>query len=451
MYKRLMCLLVVACIAISIVGCGATAPSDSGVSDAKGENPATGGTSAKVSNEKVKFSLWHPYVGADALAKPIETLMGEFREKYPNYDVDEQKIPIDQYRTKLKTQAAAGQLPECFLIWPNAMTKEFAKANLLADIDDFLSKNADWKKEFNESAIDQFTVDGKTYAVGNGITVTSVIYYNKGLFDKHKLAFPKTFSELKAAVIEFKNNGIIPIAHGNKGKWPAQSTVFSLLANRETGSEWLDNVLNKKGAQFTDPEFVKALSDYKELCDLGAFNKDYNTIDNVQMRDYFCKGQAAMMIDGTWALPDLQTKALAEVKSNIEMDILPAFEGGKGDADVMSGVSANGFAISAKADAKQKAAIEDLILSLTGKDAQKLFAEVSQQAPSYKNLVLDEKGADPLFVKLCELIKKHSLVAVYDSALNSEQTEAINTGLQSISVGQKKPEDVAKKMQALVK
>jgi raffinose/stachyose/melibiose transport system substrate-binding protein len=405
---------------------------------------------AGADSEPVKFTLWHSYVGADMRAPFMDEILKKFSAEYPDIKIVEEQIPRDQYQTKLKTLAAAGQLPDAFVLWPNAMTQEFAKAGLLADINDLLEQNPDWKNSFVAPALKEFTVGGKTYSAGIGVSVTSIVYYNKALFAKYKLAYPKTYKQLLNVVKVFKKNGVIPITLGNKPKWPAQSTIFSLMANRRTGSEWLDNVLSKKGAKFTDKQFVAALKDLKTLTDLGAFNKDYNSLDNVQMRDYFYRGQAAMMIDGSWALTDMISKAPDALKKNIEMGVLPAFEGGKGDPNVMSGVSATGIVVSAKASPKQKEAIKKLIKFVTDKNAQQLYVKSSIPV-SFKNVDIDPGKVDPLFAKLVDLIKKHPFVTVYDSALNSEQTEIINNGLQAVMMGMQKPEDLAKQLQAAVK
>lgn len=430
MKKRVICLFLASLMLLGIMGYS---------SNADAENTSS-----------VKFTLWHSYVGADQRAKFMDDIMAQFRNAYPDIEVVEEKIPRDQYQTKLKTLAAAGALPEAFILWPNAMTIEFAKANLISDINDLLEQNPEWRDGFVAAALDEFTVNGKTYSAGLGISVTSIVYYNKALFEKYNLTFPKTYTELKEVIKVFKKNGVIPIALGNKPKWPVQSTIFSCLANRETGSEWLTNVLAKKGAKFTDAQFIEALRKLKELTDLGAFNKDYNSLDNVQMRDYFYKGQAAMMIDGSWALPDIIKKAPESLKKDMEMDIFPAIEGGKGDPNVMSGVSSTGIVINAKATPKQKEAIKKLIMFITNTNAQLEYTKHNIPV-SYKNITVDPGKANPLYLKLVDLIKKYPLVTVYDSALNSEQTEIINNGLQAVMIGMQKPEDLAKQLQAAVK
>jgi ABC-type sugar transport system, periplasmic component len=405
---------------------------------------------ASATGEKVKFSLWHSYVGADQRAEFMADRMAAFKAAHPEYDIDEQLIPRDQYQTKLKTMAAAGELPDAFLLWPNAMTVEFAKAGLLSDINDLLAANPAWKNAFSSRALDEFTVDGKTYSAAEGVSLTSVVFYNKAIFAKYGVKYPTTYDELKAAIKVFAKNGVIPIAHGNKPKWPAQSTIFSCLANRVTGTKWLEDAIAKRnGAKFTDAAFVDALTRMKELADLGAFNKDYNTIDNVQMRSYFYRGEAAMMIDGSWALADMIANAPADVKANTELGVFPSF-GGKGDPNVMCGVAATGIVISAKASPAQKAAIGQLIMFLSGEESQKLFPKYNVPI-SLKTIAIDRASLDPIYAKMLDLIAAHPLVTVYDSALNSEMASIVNDGLQAVMIGAQKPADLAKQLQASLK
>ncbi|MCJ7691119.1 MAG: extracellular solute-binding protein [Clostridiaceae bacterium] len=432
MKKRILSMVLVLGILVSSSGCSN--------SNKKSEEPSTAGNA-----ETVKFSLWHSFVGADQRAEFMADRIKAFKVKYPNIEIDEQKMPRDQYQTKLKTQAAAGELPDAFLLWPNAMTKEFVKSDLITDINDLLAENKEWKDGFIPRALEEFTVDDKTYSAALGVSLTSMVFYNKAIFDKYGVEYPKTYEELKGAIKVFAVNDIIPIALGNKAKWPAQSTIFSMMANRETGTEWLENVLAKKGAAFTDPEFVSALTKLQEMTNLGAFNKDYNSIDEVQVRDYFYKGEAAMFIGGSWVLPDMISKASEELKKNLEISILPAFTDGKGDPNVMTGVSSTGIVMSSKVSPEQKDAIGKLIMFLTNADSQKLYAKYNIPV-SYKDVNLDGIEIDPIYVKTNELIKNHPLVTVYDSALNSELTNILNNGLQGIMVGEK-PEDLAKQLQ----
>ncbi len=454
MSKRILSIILMGCMLITLVGCSSKSQETQSEPVASNTTETTTETTKTEDKqeepvEKVKFTLWHSFVGADQRAEFMEKRMNDFRALHPEYEIEEQKMPRDQYQTKLKTEAAAGELPDAFLIWPNAMTKEFASASLLKDINGYLDANAQWRDSFVGRALDEFTVDGKTYTASLGVSITSIVFYNKALFEQYNLEFPTSYAELLNVITVFKNNGVIPIALGNKAKWPAQSTIFSCLANRVTGSEWLDSALSGTGSKFTDPEFVTALAKLKELTDIGAFNKDYNTIDEVEVRSYFYKGEAAMMIGGSWILPDMIKNAPEELKANVEMTILPAFEDGKGDPNTMSGVSSTGIVMSSKVSPEQQAAIQELIQFLTNEESQIMYASYNIPVSS-KTVEINESELDPLYNKMLTLIKNYSLVAVYDSAMNSELTDIVNNGLQGVMIGSQTPEELAGELQKAV-
>ncbi|WP_070000623.1 extracellular solute-binding protein [Cellulosilyticum sp. I15G10I2] len=436
MFKKIVNLLLILGLVGTSVGCGQQVNSNKEVNNEV----------AIEQDQTVKFTLWHSFVGEDQRADFMAKRMEQFRELHPEYIIDEQKIPRDQYQTKLKTEAAAGQLPDAFLIWPNAMTKEFVDSSLIKDISSYLEENPEWKNSFTSKALDEFTFNGKTYSAGLGISITSILFYNKALFDQYGLKAPETYEELKEVIGVFNEKGIIPIALGNKAKWPVQSTIFSNLANRQTGSEWLESVLGRSGSKFTDQEFIEALHKMKELVDIGAFNKDYNSIDEVQMRSYFYKGEAAMMIGGSWILPEMIKNAPDDIKENVELTILPKLEDGKGDPSTMSGVSSTGIAISAKVTPEQEAAIKKLIQFLTDDDAQKMYA-ASNIPVSSVTVNISEMDLDPAYKKMVSLIQKYPMVTVYDSALNSELTDIVNNGLQAVMLGAVQPEQLANDLQ----
>lgn len=431
-YVRVVSLVLSVLMLLGISGCGSKEVNNN--SDGK--------------QKEIELTYWHIFVGADAQAKSMDTLMNEFAKSHPNIKITEEKIPHDQYKTKLKTQAAAKQLPDIFIIWPNVMTKEFVSAGLITDITDYLNNNAEWKNGFNKGSFNDYTVDGKIYSVPLSSTVCSVVYYNKALFDKYGLQYPKTFDDLKNVVSVFKNNGIIPIAFGDKEKWPAQSCLFSLFADRMTGTEWFSKAVSKNGAKFTDAEFVDALKRFKELADLGAFNSDYLTIDDVQARDYFYSGKAAMTINGSWMMGDVSKKASEDVIKNIGVEGLPVFSDGKGLPNTVAGATGIGPAINSKISKEKKEAALELIKFISDKHAFETYASDNILVPY--NVKVDESKSDPVFAKLIGLVQKNSIIPVYDSMLSSEATEQLNNGLQELLLEKSSPDEIAQKIQKSV-
>lgn len=395
--------------------------------------------------EKVSISIWHNWTGQDAKAVAMRKIIEDFRADHPEIEVVDEGLPTDGLRTRLRTVAAADEMPELFVMFPDAMTKEFVKGNLLQPIDDELNANPEWRDNFIPNALDGFTVDGKVYSVPMNLAPSSFVFYNDALFKQHNVKVPETWEELQTAVQSFKENGVIPIALGNKTNWVAQSTFFSTVADRITGTDWFLKAAQQDGAKFTDPEFIEALKMFQELGELGAFQEGFNSLDETQMMQLYFQGNAAMVINGGWALANLVNNAPPEVLDNTHITIVPAIPGGKGAPDTTSGVVGTGLGVSKKLSGSQKEAAMKLFYALAGPDGQKATLE-SSTLVSY-NIELDKSKAHPLFVELYELIQNVKIVPVYDSKLGSATVEVVNNGLQELLMGGN-AEDIAAKIQS---
>ncbi|OPJ54721.1 extracellular solute-binding protein [Clostridium oryzae] len=406
----------------------------------------TGSASGKSST--VNLSYWNIFVGADAHTKYMKQLLNDFKSANPKIKITEQGIPNDQYKTKLQTQAAAKQLPDMFINWPGALTQQFANNGLVTDITDTLNSNTDWKNGFFKGSYDDYTVNGKVYSVPIEESLTSVVYYNKTLFDKYNLQYPKTFDDLLKVVKVFNSHNIIPISMGDKASWMAQSCIMSSMGDHMTGTDWFKNAAANKGNKFTDPIFIKALDKLKQLSDAKAFNKDFMTLDDTQQRNAFANGKAAMMIDGSWAINDLATKASADTLKNIEVGQIPGFTDGKGDQSTLAGATGIGVEINSQiSKAKQTAALK-FIQFITSEKSFETAVKNNVLVPY--NVTLDTSGLNPVFVKTMKLSKEHSLSPAYDSLLSAPAAEATNNGLQSLLVGQSDSKTVAKQIQNAV-
>lgn len=395
--------------------------------------------------EKVSISIWHNWTGQDAKAVAMRKIIEDFRADHPEIEVVDEGLPTDGLRTRLRTVAAADEMPELFVMFPDAMTKEFVKGNLLQPIDDELNANPEWRDNFIPNALDGFTVDGKVYSVPMNLAPSSFVFYNDALFKQHNVKVPETWEELQTAVQTFKENGVIPIALGNKTNWVAQSTFFSTVADRITGTDWFLKAVEQDGAKFTDPEFIEALKMFQELGEFGAFQEGFNSLDETQMMQLYFQGNAAMVINGGWALANLVNNAPPEVLDNTHITIVPAIPGGKGAPDTTSGVVGTGLGVSKKLSGSQKEAAMKLFYALAGPDGQKATLE-SSTLVSY-NIELDKSKAHPLFVELYELIQNVKIVPVYDSKLGSATVEVVNNGLQELLMGGN-AEDIAAKIQS---
>lgn len=408
------------------------------------ENTGAEGNTADAASPKIKLSIWHNFSGDDLRAQAVRAQIDKFKTEHPDIELDAQAIPPDGYRQRLKTVAAADEMPDVFFTQSGTSIKEFYDGGLIQPITPLLDQYPDWKNNFIPGSLDTLSFDGQVYATPLSGSATSFLFYNKSLFEEYKVKVPTTWDEMMTAVKTFNDNKITPISLGNKASWLAQSSIISSLADRVTGTEWFKKAVAQDGAKFTDPEFVQALSLFKELADAKAFQTGFNSLDNTQMEQYFIEGKAAMMIDGAWALTNMAASGTEEQLNQVDVTILPSVPGGKGDPNSMSGGSGGGLALSKHVEGDQLKAALDLIYTVSGPEAMEAIAN-SNSIVTY-NVEPDQTKVMPLFYKAFNLYKSVNLTPVYDAYLTSSATEAVNNGLQEISMGGN-PEDIAKKIQ----
>ncbi|XID90715.1 extracellular solute-binding protein [Paenibacillaceae bacterium WGS1546] len=435
-------LVVISVLLIVMTACGKN--NDATNSEAS-EKPGSGAAESGAKSVKLKF--WHAWTGDDEVTKAFLQLIEKFQAEHPNIELEILATPHDSYKTLLKTAAAANDMPDVFLTWAGAMTKELVDGQAIGPIDELLLDKPEWRDQFLPNSFSDFTFGNQVYSVPMELTPTSFVYYNKTLFDENNVKVPETWDELKTAIDTFKANDIIPIALGNKATWLAQSSIFSALADRVTGTEWFLKAAALDGAQFTDPEFIQALGYLKELSDNGAFQDGFSSIDNVGQQQLYNQGKAAMFIEGAWAITNLVSQSPPDILEATHLTVLPSIPGGKGNPQATSGVAGLGPAISSKVSGDKKAAAFELIYALAGPEAQKMSVD-NNKLVSYKVEASPEK-VSPLFAEANRLVGTLELTPVYDAVLPAAGTDAVNNGLMEVLLGAK-PEDVANRIQKAV-
>ncbi|XEC96542.1 extracellular solute-binding protein [Paenibacillus tarimensis] len=407
-------------IAVLAAGCGGAGSDD---------------TSANEENrtEPIRITVMHNWTGQDGKAIAMRAIMDEFRAAHPHVILEDVGLPTDVLKVRLRTVAAADEMPDLFVMWPGSMTRDLVNGNMLQPVNDLLQNKPEWANNFIPGAFNGYTVDGKIYTVPMNLAPTSVLYYNQALFDRYGVKVPETWEEMLQAVKVFNENQVIPIAMGNKANWVMQSTIFSTLADRMTGSEWFLNAVSQNGARFTDPEFIAALKLLQDFGKAGAFQTDFHLIDDHQMMQLYFQGKAAMFVNGGWAASYIVQNMPEDVLAHTHVGLLPAVEGGKGEARSLSGVVGTGLGVNKKLTGERKEAAMELFYALAGPEGQRATLE-SSTLVSYM-IEPDKSKSHPLFLELYDLMQNVRLSPVYDISLSMPAVEVINSGLQDILLG----------------
>lgn len=387
----------------------------------------------------IELTLWNDWTEDRPENTVYKDIIEKFNEQHEDIQIVNESIPHDDYEIKLRTQAAGNQLPDMMRVWPGTRVQPLVEGNALLPLNPIIDN---WEGLIPEEILQDYAVDGNYYAIPSNISETSLIFYNKAIVSEAGYdEFPTTYDEFKSLVEELKSNDVTPISLGNKAIWPLQSVFISGIADRYTGSDFLGNVLNGDDT-FEDEQFINALSVIDELTKLEAFNEDMNTVDEAQSRNEFIKGSTAMHFAGSWAIGPIMDSV--EDVENIGVAAFPSFEGGEGDPSKISGVAGGGIAVNSNlSEAEQEAAFEFLKFYYS----EELFQQLVQANIIVPADVEMDDSISQVF-KDANSMAQNGLSPVYDATLTPELTDIINNGLQSITLGDKTPEELAAEMQA---
>lgn len=147
----------------------------------------------------------------------------------------------------------------------------------------------------------------------------AAVLYNKAIFKQHNLAIPQRYSELIDLCEHLKSLGITPIYSTFKDAWTASQGLadYTLGGSLDVGTLFAS--IHEAGADFSPGAELSFSAAFTEpLLRMQQLAKYSN--DDAPGRGYgdgnlaFAKGEAAMYLQGPWALPEI-------AKSNPEASI----------------------------------------------------------------------------------------------------------------------------------
>lgn len=274
------------------------------------ETDAQGSAEPSVaSQEQVTIHLFHQKQEAqETFAKIIEA----FNKEYP-YITVEQEIVTNDPASILKSRIATDEVPDIF---QGALdTMDIARGGYIMDLagEAFLNNIAE--EALNDSSFTD--TDGHTWAMPIDGSCEG-IFYNKEIFAQYNLTPPTTISEFDALIETLNENNITPFALGFKDAWTIKpiSLVAAAPAIYAINPEWND-AKNAGTASFAETAgWTTTFELLKKVYENGntktAFDTDYNGACAM-----VAQGQAAMMVQGLWALEPIK-----DVNPNVDLGMM---------------------------------------------------------------------------------------------------------------------------------
>jgi raffinose/stachyose/melibiose transport system substrate-binding protein len=267
---------------------------------------------------------------------PLAVSRREQRAKFltdnPDLAIIDNSVPHDDYDVKIKAAIVSNRLPDVFCGLADTI---FAMADngQIKPVDEYLAMFPGWKESFKEGIFKDYTgEDGKIWALPFEMQGCTFLYANMDILNECGIGdIPHTLDELMVMIEKTKAREYIPIAIGNKAKFPLVGPFMSGFADRYTGSDWFYNMLRGDGARFIDPEFRRAVEVLDRVARAGGFNEDINSIDETQSMNLYINRRAAMIISGSWGATSLTQLAPPELIDVTAIAITPSVPNGKGD------------------------------------------------------------------------------------------------------------------------
>jgi len=248
----------------------------------------------------VKFSSW----GSESEISAIKPLLKEFESLNPDIKVEFLHIP-QNYFQKLHLLVASNLTPDVVFI-NNLNGPLYAENGVFRDLSVFINKNSsDNLKEtdFFPQSLKSMSYKGKLYAIPRDIS-NLVIYYNKSIFDKYKVPYPKdnwSFQEFLQTALKLTKDT------NNDGKIDVYGTSFE-----ENPLFWLPFLWSNGGGLIntnlhslliSDPESIEALQFYANLRNKYHVAPTKSETGSSTMAQLFIQGKLAMHISGRWSTP----------------------------------------------------------------------------------------------------------------------------------------------------
>ncbi|MQA86314.1 MAG: extracellular solute-binding protein [Streptosporangiales bacterium] len=389
--RRSAALAAAACLATSVVACG---------------GGGGGGGDALVLSEL------DPYT--EKLDGQITANILDRCGKRAGVTVDRQAVPGTEIVPQVLRQASSRSLPSLLLL-DNLYVQQIAETGALTPLDSYGFKDTD---SYYESAISAGTYKNKLYGLPTAVD-TLALYYNKEMFSKAGLSPPKDWTELTEAAQKLSGGSRYGIA-------------FSAVANEEGTFQFLPFFWGA-GAELTkpnSPEAVKAVDLWTKLVQGKAASRSVLNWTQADVTDQFIAGNAAMMVNGPWALAELKEQ------KDVEYGVvpIPAPDGGKATVPLGGEV----WVIPATDDEQQQKAWQVLQCMNEPKNMLE-WGEKTAHLPATPEVA--EQMSDPVMRSFADALPETRPRTDPLGPRYPDASKALWTALQAAITGQATPEE----------
>lgn len=206
MKKKLLSILLAATMAASLaVGCAKSSS----------ETETETGSSAESTELSGDITFWHSFTQGPRL-ETIQEAADKFMEENPKVNIKIETFSWNDFYTKWTTGLASGNVPDMSTALVGQVA-EMINSDALLPVNDLIDDIG--RDKFNESALDECTIEGNNYAIPL-YSHAMVMWVRKDLMEANNIEIPKTWDELYEAAKALTKDGVYGLS------FPCGSTDF---------------------------------------------------------------------------------------------------------------------------------------------------------------------------------------------------------------------------------
>lgn len=335
--KRFLAVSMAGVSVLSMAACG-------DLKDKYGNEGKTNATIELIINENATKTVEFAYLAAGFGEDPYIAVANAYMKKHPDVQITTYSNPeINESLNTIMVPNSSEGLSDIYSIRDEGALKQWAKQKLVEPLDSLMSKdNGDgrtMRESMSEAAASAIKVGDSVYAVPEYTSITGFVY-NASLFKEKGWAVPNTTKELEELcqqIVSSTNGAVDPIIwckdadgylyHASEN-WISQREGLANMAKfyaMESVDVYADSD-NDKGSLYTSKSM--ALQNV-----VNFFSPENDWCYDKSRTEYFMdaqrkvmKGEAAMMICGSWFENEMYTEFHDEKYAGVEMGMFPVPE-----------------------------------------------------------------------------------------------------------------------------
>jgi ABC-type glycerol-3-phosphate transport system substrate-binding protein len=342
---------------------------------------------SKSSGTTIKVSCW----GSPEENQILSDMVAAYYQAHPGITVELERIPFNDYVTKLLNEIAANQAPDVIFVEVNNFVDLYL-GGALEPLNTYIQADHMDLGAYYPQVMDRFTEDGQTYVIPRDTAPIGVIYYNKKAFDEAGLAYPTDDWDWNQFVADGKKlmkvdpSGKV-IRWGFVDDWP----LFDAWVY-DAGGTFADSEKHPTKWTFaSDPNTLRGIqfrSDMMNKYKMMLPPASLSAMGGMGTGDMFMNGSVAMFLSGIWKTPTFR-----QIK-DFKWDVVMLPKDPEGHHAFSTGGS--GYGILKSCTHKKEA--WDLVKYLSGEEGAKKLAATGLAQPalvSIANSSLFLDGQDP--------------------------------------------------------